>query len=463
LQSRKYNLTEGPILKRLVTLSVPIVATSVFQLAFNMSDMFWLSRLSEGSVAAAGTAGMYLWLSMALIMIGRMGAEIGVSQNMGRGEPDTARSFAQQSLMISIVLGVLFSVSVILLREPLIGFFNIDDPTVVHEAEQYLMFTVMALPFMFINNVITGIFNGFGNTKLPFYINSATLAINIAATPIFIFTLDMGIVGAAIATIIATAVNLVCKIWALTKYKNRPFEGFKLINRADWMRIRQIFKWGIPIAIESALFTLLFMVVARLVADFGVDAIAAQRVGSQVESLSWMMAGGFASAVTAFIGQNYGAKKYARLAQGYKISLIAMLIYGVFVTLVLFIFARPLVSIFLTEQTTIDIGVNYLRIFALTQTLSCMSGIASGSFRGQGQTVKPTIVTVSGNVLRVILAYTLAATRLGLDGVWIGIAISVTVGHIWLLLWYRRIAKRMPKVDFEPDVDAEAKTEEVLT
>lgn len=455
-RNTKFDLTEGPILNKLIALSMPIMATAFMQMAFNLSDMFWLSLLSDGSVAAVGTAGMYLWLSMALIFIGRMGAEIGVSQNIGRGDIAAAEKYARSSFAVSVVLGVFYAIAMIIFVEPLIAFFNIDDLYVVREAEQYLVFTAIALPIMFSNNVITGVFNGFGNTKLPFYINSFGLALNIAITPVLIFVFDMGIVGAALGTVIASVINLILKIWAMKRYSGRPFMNFKFFGKIEGVHVIQIFKWGLPVAIESALFTLLFMVVSRLIASFGVGAIAAQRVGSQVESLSWMMAGGFASAVTAFMGQNFGAKKYGRLRMGYKISITAMAVYGVLVTIVLFVFAEPLIGIFLSDPEAVSIGTTYLRIFALVQTLSCMEGVASGTFRGKGLTMKPTIVSVTCNVLRVILAYALASTALGLDGIWIGIAISVTIRNVWLILWYKFNARKMPKDDDKTDINAEA-------
>jgi len=423
------------------------MATSFMQMAFNLSDMFWLSRLSEGSVAAAGTAGMFLWLSMAFITIGRTGAEIGVSQKIGEGDMDAAKKFAQNAFLIAIVLGTLYGIAMIVLHRPLIGTFGIEEAQVVLEAEQYLVFTALAFPFFFMHHVITGVFNGFGNTRLPFYINSIGLAINIAITPIFIFTLEMGVIGAAVATVVAQVINLSLKLWAMKRYINRPFETFKFFTKPISDYIKQIFRWSTPVAIESGMFTFFAMVITWRVADFGYIALAAQRVGSQVESLSWMMAIGFASAVTAFMGQNYGAKKFARLRQGYKISLAVMAAYGVFVSFVLFFFARPLIGIFLTETESIDIGVTYLRVFALTQVLFCMEGVAAGTFRGKGQTIKPTIVSVTSNVLRVIFAYALAGTALGLDGIWIGIAISVTIRSAWLLVWFKIDARKMPKED----------------
>jgi len=423
------------------------MATSFMQMAFNLSDMYWVSRISDGSVAAVGMAGMFLWLSMAFILIGRMGAEIGVSQKMGEGDEEAAKKYAQNAFIIAIVLGVAYGVVMLLFHRPLIATFGIEDAQVVWEAEQYLLFTAVAFPFFFTHHVLTGVFNGFGNTRLPFYINSLGLAINIALTPVFIFTLGWGIAGAAIATVVAQAINIVLKIWAMKRYKNRPFETFKFFVKPQMAYVKQIVRWSLPVAAESGFFTFCFMVVSWRIADFGDGALAAQRVGSQVESLSWMMAGGFASAVTAFMGQNFGAKKYGRLRDGYRVSIIAMTIYGIFVTIVLFAFADPLIGIFLTDSESITIGATYLRIFALTQALACMEGVAAGTFRGKGLTIKPTIVSVASNVIRVIFAYALSYTMLGLDGIWIGIAISVVIRGAWLLLWYQHHSRKQPKED----------------
>ena len=443
----KYDLTQGPILHKMLALSLPIMATSFMQMAYNLTDMFWMGRLSSGSVAAVGTAAQFMWLSMALMSIGRMGAEIGVSQNIGRGDTQAAKSFAQNSFIIAIVLGTVYAAVMVIAQGPLISFFQIDDAQVVREAQQYLAVSAIALPFILSHNVITGCFNGYGNTKLPFMINAFGLALNIIISPILIFVAGLGIVGAAAGTVIASIVNLSLKLWALKRYKDRPFEDYAIINKIDWGRVKQICKWGLPVAAESALFTTLFMVVSRLVSEFGVGAIAAHRVGYQVEALSFMVGGGFTMAFGSFVGQNFGAKKWSRLHNGSRVSLIVMGIYGALITVVLFVFADPLVSIFLTYAHEIQMGGDYLRIVALTQLLFCMEGVAVGSFRGRGLTIKPSIVSISSNVLRVIVTYALAATALGITGVWIGIAVSMTVKSVWLLTWYKINARKLPQLD----------------
>ena len=448
----KYDLTQGPILHKLIPLSLPIMATSFMQMAYSLTDMFWMGQLAGGTaVAAVGTAAQFLWLSMAFMIIGRTGAEIGVSQNMGRGDVAAAKSFAQNAFIIAIVLGIAYAAVMIIASGPLIGIFRIQNQEVVQGARQYLVVSALSIPFLFMHNVITGCYNGFGNTKIPFYINSFGLVLNIAISPILIFWLGLGIVGAAAGTVVASIVNLALKIWAIKFYSGRPFEDHTIFSRIDWGRIRQICKWGLPVAAESALFTLLFMAVSVLVADFGEGAIAAQRVGYSIESLSFLVGGGFAMAFASFVGQNYGAKKWSRLRSGSRISLIVMAGYGVFVTVVLFVLADPMVSLFLDCPYEIQMGGDYLRIVALTQLLFCMEGVAVGSFRGRGLTVYPSVVSISSNVLRVIVTYTLAATALGITGVWIGIAIAMTVKSVWLLVWFKINVRKLPREDAPQD------------
>ena len=456
----KYNLTEGPILQKLVALSMPIMATSFMQSAHNFVNMFWLSNLGSDYVAAANLASQFIWLSMSLIMLCRIGTEIGVSQNMGRGLPDAARKFAQNGFLLSMVLGAMYTVILIVFRRSFIAFFGLDDPYTVEIAMHYLSIIAISLPFTFAHFVVTGVYSGCGNTKLPFYINTGALLLNIILSPILIFGLNLGITGAGIAMVTAAVANFIMKVWAMKFYKQRPFEKYTVLVKVAKDKILQILKWGVPVGVESMLFTMLFMIVSRLIAsDFGTDAVAAHGIGMQIESLAFMAAGGFASALTAFIGQNYGAKKWARLRSTFKHAYKAMFIYGLAITAFLFFLAEPLVLLFFRDDPlnpAVEIGANYLRILAMAQLLFCLESVAVGSFRGRGLTVNPTVVGISSNVLRVIVTYALArGTPLGVTGVWVGIAIAMTVKSVWMLIWHKINVTKMPRLDEAVVAEAE--------
>jgi len=454
MSTDKYNLVEGSIVNKLFFVASPIVITQVFQMAYNLTDMFWLGRLSSDAVAASGTAGLFLWLSLAFFLFGRMGAEIGVSQNLGRGDKETARRFAQNAVIIGVALGIAIAALFIVFHKQFIGFFGIREAHVERDAREYLAIVSLSLPFMFTTAAVTGIFNGAGNSRMSLLINGIGFLLNMALDPLFIFTAGLGIRGAGFATIIAQATAACLAIIVLHKYKNRPFEKIKLIVRPDREIVKQIFKWVTPISLESCLFTLLSMTVTVLVAMHGSGALATVRIGSQIESLTWLVAGGYASALTAFTGQNFGAGKWSRIHKGFRISTFMMACWGLFVGLLLYFGGGVLFRVFVpNDREVIEMGIHFLHILALIQIPGCLEGVAAGIFRGQGKTMPPSIASITSNVLRVVFAYGFTYfTDLGLTGIWLALAISAAIRGIWIFIWYLLYSRKMPKLDAEkPD------------
>jgi len=319
MAAKGIDLTQGSILRKLIAIAAPIMAMQVFQMAYNLIDMFFLGRISADAVAAAGSAGMFIWLSVAFFIIGSMGAEIGVSQSVGKGDIEQAKKYAKNAILIALILGMFVMGLTLIFSEPLIRILQIQETQVVHDSALYLRIAALSFPFVFLNNAISGVYNGVGNSKLPFYLKSIGLVFNIIITPIFIFTFGWGIVGAAMATSLGQAVSGLLMILALWHKKSTPFTDkfdFRAVFKPDMKVIKQIFKWSLPISVNSALFTSLSMIIAGFVAYFGAGAIAAQRVGTQIESLTWLVGAGYASAFRAFVGQNFGARKFDRLKKG---------------------------------------------------------------------------------------------------------------------------------------------------
>lgn len=437
MEENKYNLTEGNILSKLLLVSLPVIGTQIVMMTYNLADMYWLGQLSSDAVAASGTVGMYLWLSMAFMMFGGKGAEIGVSQSIGGNDEKTAKEIGETCYSLSIILGIIIAFIFILFRKELIGFFNLKEKEVVEMAESYLLIVSFGIPFNFLSSAISGIYNASGNSKIPFIINAISLIVNIVLDPVLIFVFDMGIKGAAYATTFAQIISTILLTIMVTFGKSRPFQKFHILKIPKIIHIKKIFKWIFPMATESFLFCFLSMMITRLVATWGADAIAAQRVGGQIESLSWLVAGGFSSAFTAYIGQNYGAKKWNRINEGFKISTYAMAVYGIIITIFMFIFAKPLLEIFLpTNENAVSIGIIFLRALASCQVLACLEGVAAGAYRGRGETIKPSITSITSNSFRCVLAYFLSKTSLGLNGIWLSICVGAVIRGVWIYVWY---------------------------
>lgn len=442
--TNKYDLTHGGILKKLLLVAVPIMATQLMQMVYNLTDMFWLGRLpnSVAAVAASGLGGMFLWFGVALMMVGRIGAEIGTSQNLGRGDLDTARGYAQDSSRIALILGVMYGSVLIAFAEPLIALLQVKDPDVFGYASEYLRITGLGIPLTYLSATITGAFNGAGNSGLSFRANAVGLLVNMVLDPLLIFGLGWGIQGAAIATVMAQGIVLLLFIWFAKRHPQRPFPNFHILGFFNWDRIRRILRWSLPVSLESGAFTVLAMVVTAMVsAWYGETAVAVQRVGSQIESLSWLIGGGFSSATTAFVGQNFGAQKGERIHRGFRISLAALLSWEVIVMVLMIFSGRFFFSLFLREPEILDMGATYLRILATCQLFMALEGASAGVFRGIGQTLPPSLCSISSNLLRPFMCW-LFAQWFGLNGIWMGIAVSAALRGLSMFTWYMLYERR---------------------
>jgi Na+-driven multidrug efflux pump len=225
-------------------------------------------------------------------------------------------------------------------------------------------------------------------------------------------------------------------ISAIFFFKARPFIHYSLRFTVDRKKIVQILKWSIPLALESILFSFLAMVTSRVEVSFGARAMATSKVGSQIESLSWLIAGGFGSALVAFIGQNYGAGKEDRIRRCVKISAQAMLVWGILITAFLWLGGGFVFSLFLPGSEMLALGVPYLRILSFAQLPMTLEAVGAGAFKGTGRTLQPSIASISTNIIRPILAYLLSRTSLGLYGVWMAVSITALMRGAWICLWY---------------------------
>lgn len=444
----KSNLTEGHILKKLVVMALPIMGTSLIQMAYNLTDMIWVGVLGSRAVTAIGTAGFFTWLAFAFIVIPKIGAEVGVSQSVGRKDKEETKNYIRHSIQMNVVLAIFYGLALIIFRNQLIGFFHIKGDDIISMAISYLVIVSLGMVFFFLPPVLTSIFNGHGDSRTPFLINTVGLAVNIVLDPLLILGIGpfpkLGVAGAAVATIFAQFIVAMTFIIVIRK-KTDFFTGLNFLQKPDWGHINRIVKLGLPVALQSGAFTLIAMVIARILAKWGPTPIAVQSVGSQIESISWMTAGGFQTALSAFVGQNYGAKKWDRIYKGYFTALGIMSIIGIITSSLLIFLPGPIFSIFIREPKVVQDGMIYLRILGLSQLFMCIEIMTAGAFNGLGKTVPPSVVGISLNALRIPGAL-LLTIGLGLTGVWWSITLSSVFKGLILASWFIIFLLRHPEI-----------------
>ena len=440
----RINLLEGNILPALSALALPIMATSLIQMAYNLIDMIWIGKIGASAVASVGAAGMFMWLSNGLATLAKMGGQIKVGHALGAQKKEDAASYAQSSIQMGIVFAIGFGILSIVFADEMIGFFQLNSAQVIQDAKLYLMITCGLVIFSFMNQIFTGILTAMGNSRTSFIATGIGLVLNIVLDPLFIFGFGvihpMGVAGAAIATVLAQLVVMLLFLYTILR-DTVLFSNVHILHSYSSQHTREIFRIGLPSAVQSMLFSGISMVIARLIAGWGDAAVAVQKVGSQIESISWMTAEGYAAALNSFVAQNHGAKNTDRIREGYRLSMIVMLSWGVFCSFVLIVFPQLIFQVFIQEAEVLPMGVDYLRILGVSQLFMCMEITTAGAFSGLGKTLPPSIVSITLTGARIPMAI-LLGRWLGLNGVWWAITISSIGKGIVLLGWFLKDMKR---------------------
>ena len=425
--TKTIDLLHGKIMRSLCILAVPIVMTYCIQMAYNFIDMIWIGRLGSGAVAGVGVAGMFTWFSNGLVMMAKMGGQVKIGHCLGAGDDDDARRYLGAALKLGIVFALFFGIGINILAHSLIGFFHLSSPAVIHDAVLYLRITCGLVIFTFMNQIFTSSFNVYGDSRTPFIMNTCGLVSNVIADPLLIFGIG------PFPTLGVFAIR-----------KRHPlYRGLKLAEPRPFQYYTQIIRIGLPLSLQDMLFSCCSMLIARFVAVYGDGAVAAQKVGTQVESLSWMAADGFMAAINAFISQNYGAGQLDRVKAGYRSIMKIVLVWGSLCTLLLVFLPGPIFRIFLNDDAVLPIGIDYLRIMGFSQLFMCAEITTAGAFGGLGNTLPPSSESILLTCMRIPLLLILTKTPLGLSGIWWSISISSILKGIVLVSWYLIYQRRL--------------------
>ncbi len=417
------NLTKGNITKNLIFLAIPIMGTSFLEMAYSLTDIFWVARLGSVGVASVGTAGYYMWLGYAFVTLTKVGAEVKVAQSLGAKDVKGANTYFFNSLLLALFFGVFYFLGLALFRGPLIDFFNIADKVVSDYSKSYLLYVSVSMPFALINQVLSAVYNASGNSKLPFKLNSIGLILNMILDPLLINYFNMGVIGAAIATTISKVAVTI--LLGVALYKIAPYSDFKLKPKIAMNDIITMLRISTPVAVQSGLFTVISMVLGRMIATFGTNALAVQRIGTQVEAVTYTTANGFGVALSGMVGQNYGALKYERVRESFKRAFTIMSSYGLLTSILLYVFAKQIYGIFLSGDVLLAMGTEYLHILSISQVFMCVEITLAGGFNGLSKSTYPAVNSILLNLARIPFAYYLSKyTVLALNGIWWSISIS---------------------------------------
>jgi putative MATE family efflux protein len=435
--------TEGPVLRVLVALAVPIVATNVFQSLYQLIDTFWVGRLGADAVAAVSLS---FPISFLMISMGgglSVAGAILVAQTFGSGDRRATDHAAGQTLLVVGVVSAVLSVAGYVLSAPMVAFFRPTE-TVDAMAVEYLRVTFLGLTAVFVYFVFQAILRGVGDVKTPLVVVGGTVVLNFFLDPLLILgwgpVPGLGVVGAAWATIGSQGLAGIAGLLIL--FSGRYGVHVRLPDLAPDRRLTlKILRLGLPSSVEQSARALGLAVMMLLVASFGTSAIASYGIGARILSFVIIPAMGLAMATSTVVGQNVGARKDDRAVYSARLAMIAGFGALSAAGLVLFLLARPIVAAFVPgEPEVIRLGTHFMHIMAPTFGLFGLQMVVGGALAGAGNTMASMMLSIlTFWVLRFPVAWVLSVPAgLGPDGVFWSFPVSNVLGGAIALGWFLR-------------------------
>lgn len=438
---KKIDLTKGKVIIVLTKLAVPIMGTSLLQFTYNLVDMLWVGRLGSNAVASVGSSSFFIALGYALNSLVITGTSIKVAHSLGRNNEINVKKYINSGLLLNLALSVIYGLILIFFGKNLISFLRLKNAIVEQNSYLYLVMNGPIMFFSFFNVLYTKIVGSFGNNNIALKISTVGIIINIVLDPVFIYTLNLGVLGAAFATLIANIV-----MFLLYKNKDMEFLRYDFNISIDYKKLKEIIQLGTPMSLQRVLFTLINIILARIIARFGSNAIAAQKIGLQIESVMFMVIGGLNGAIASFTGQNYGAQKHNRVIQGFKAAIYIGLTYSFIMTVIFIVYSNQIANLFIKDSKTSIIISSYLQIISLSQVFSTMEMILNGLFTGLGMPRIPALISILFTALRIPISLVLI-NFIGLEGIWISISLSsILKGLVSYIIYSISVRKELKYV-----------------
>ncbi|WP_170006009.1 MATE family efflux transporter [Bacillus fonticola] len=419
-----------------LVLALPAVAENFFQTILGFVDTYFVSKIGLVEVTAVGVTNALLAIYFALFMAVGVAVNVMISNSLGAGKVERARHISQQGILLAILLGILSGIVTLFFAEPLLRLMGIEEE-VLEVGVVY--FRIVAIPsvFMALMFVLGSILRGAGDTNSPMKVSIIINVINAGLDYIlifgFLFIPSLGIVGAALATVVARIVGSLLMFRYIGRNDTIAFR--KDFWRIDWGHQKELLQLGSPAAGERLVMRIGQVLYFGFVVALGTNTFAAHQIAGNIEIFSYMIGYGFATAATILVGRQIGAGNIQEAKTYAKICTVITIIGMSFTAILLFVLGEWVGSFFSEDPVVIGEIGTALKTSAVFQPFLAVLLVLTGAFQGANNTKFPMYLTAVGMwAIRTVLVYVLAVQmEWGILGVWIAIGVDIAARAVVLL------------------------------
>lgn len=419
------NMTEGSPVRHIITFAIPMMIGNIFQQLYNLVDSVVVGRIvGANALAAIGATSSVTFLFFALCNGIGSGGGIITAQHFGSGDTGKVKSCIANTAYIMLVFPVVVGLLSFALSEPLLRLLQTPD-NIMSDALIYLRLMSLGMVFVSAYNFISSMLRALGDSRTPLYFLVFSCILNTILDIVFVKYLNMSVLGAAVATLIAQFISgALCLIYAVRR------NSYFRLNRDDLRpnkdMIKSAVRLGIPLSLQFSMIAISCMALQRVVNTFGEIAVAAFTAIGRVEQVIHQPYQTLGAALSTYSGQNFGAKKNDRLVEGYRKSMLMMAIFTVVMIPIMQLFGTQITSIFVEDAAVVEMGATALRITSLFYIFLGMIYVIRGVLNGVGDA----FFALLNGIVEVVGRFTvpLMLVMIPAIGVW---GIWWSVGIVW--------------------------------
>ena len=440
-------LTRGPVMQTMLRFAIPMILGDLLQQCYNIADTLIVGRfLGEEALAAVGSAFSLMTFLTSIILGLAMGSGTVFSIRYGEKDETGLKEGILASFCLLGIITIVLNILIFAGLDAIIWFLRTPEE-LKGMMRDYLIVIFAGMIGIFLYNFFASLLRSIGNSVVPLLFLAVSACLNIVLDLVFVAVLHRGVAGAAGATVISQYVSGVgIAIYTVVKFPHliRPEEGIRL----RMSRVKEITSFSALTCMQQSIMNLGILAVQGLVNSFGTTIMASFAAAVKIDAFAYLPVQDFGNAFSIFIAQNYGAKKTERIKKGIRTAVLTSVAFSLLVSLIVFIFAKPLMGLFIDagETAVIAEGARYLRIEGSFYFMIGILFLLYGLYRALGRPGMSVVLTIVSLGVRVALAYALSAVPfLGVVGIWwsvpIGWFLADTLGIGYYLIRRKNLLK----------------------
>ena len=446
VMKKAISMTEGPLAKQILFVSLPLMLSNLLQVLFNISDVAIVGRFA-GSTAlgSVGSTSIFVKLFTGFLIGLGGGINVLVARYYGAGRAKDVKKTVGSSLIISLIAGVILLLVGLFGSPALLQIIN-TKPDLLPGAVMYLRVYFLGMPALALYNYGNAVFSAIGDTKKPLIYLAIAGVLNVILNLFFVIVCKLSVVGVALASAISQCVSAGLILHALTKVQDSYALHLREVkfDRAIGQRVLML---GVPAGLQNAVFAFANLFIQAGVNSFDSLMVKGNSAAANADNLIYDAMAAIYMACASFMSQNYGAGKVDRVKKSFFISLAYSFAIGLLLGGSLLLFGREFLALFTTEPAVIDAGMHRIGVMGLAYCISAFMDCTIAACRGLGETVVPTILVVLGScVFRVIWVYTIFAHFHTIPSLYLLYPFSWGLTAIAEIIYFVRIYKKAMRI-----------------